>query len=76
MIQEASFTGTAKVILVLLGIWLVARWWMRRSASVSTNRGQGGTRPKGEVRIEDLRTRNGNAPHHGNVTDADFEEIK
>lgn len=76
MIQEASFTGTAKVILVLLGIWLVARWWMRRSTAMSSHQARGETRSKGDVRIEDLRPGNGSAPNHGNVTDAEFEEIK
>ncbi|MBL7956941.1 MAG: hypothetical protein JNM49_03185 [Flavobacteriales bacterium] len=76
MINEASFTGTARLILVLLAIWLVVRWWMRRSASAGPAPHRGGRRPPGEVRIEDLRRDGGEKPQRGHVIDADFEEIK
>lgn len=76
MIHEASFSGTARVILVLLAIWLLVRWWMRRSAPTQGPVRRGDARPPGDVRIDDLRREGGGKPQRGHVIDADFEEIK
>jgi hypothetical protein len=70
-----SASGTLRLILILLVIYLVLRVIMRSRNNGKPPGGQwtnDASRPKGEVRIErpnDPRSR-------GNVEDADYEEIK
>lgn len=78
-VLEASLNGTLRTILVLVIVWWVLRMVLRYQRSRGTGPARGGApqRPKGDVRIE----RPGAADHperptSGNVTDADFEEIK
>ncbi len=80
-IAEASFTGTVRIILILLCAWWVVRLIMRLNGGPGRKRGMhmtdGPQRPKGEVNIENIPPpdRSG-AKSNGNITDADFEEIK
>ncbi|MBK9149150.1 MAG: hypothetical protein IPM12_15200 [Flavobacteriales bacterium] len=75
MIAEASFSGTARLILVLLTIWLVVRWYMRRQQAARRGDRADGRKP-GDVRIENASpSRSGEGPP-GRIVDADFEEIK
>ncbi|MFN3876543.1 MAG: hypothetical protein ACK4L7_11605 [Flavobacteriales bacterium] len=76
MTAEASFTGTARLLIVLVAIWLVARWWMRRSAAAAAHAAQRGDREPGDVRIDRAPPRNTAAGPRGRIVDADFEEIK
>lgn len=74
-----SATGTLRLILVLLIVWLVLRAIMR-SRQPPPGKPPGAhwsapdQRPKGEVRIE--RTETPRRAQQGPVEDADFEEIK
>lgn len=75
MVAEASFTGTVRIIIILLALLWVVRWITRRAAAYK-DPPHGPQRPKGEVRIE--RTPGspaGNGPR-GTIIDADYEEIK
>lgn len=75
MMEEASFNGAVRTILVLAAIWLVVRWLMRRQQAATPN-GPSDDRKKGEVRIENVpQGKGGNSPQ-GRIVDADFEEIK
>ena len=78
---EASFNGTLRTILILLIIWWVLRSLLRsgrNGARKRMNWTTGTDRRKGEVRIERLKEdkRNEAGKADGNVTDADFEELK
>lgn len=67
-----SFSGTLRMILVLLLVWVVLRFILKLQ-------GRAGKAPrrKGDVRIENDRNsgKEGSAPQ-GDIIDADFEEIK
>lgn len=76
---EASFTGTFRIILILLVVWWVLRFFVRmqQPKKGSTQQSTGPQRPKGEVRIENVPKHDSSSiPQDGSVTDADFEEIK
>jgi hypothetical protein len=78
-VLEASFTGTLRIILILLVIWWVLRFILRmqQPKKGGAHRTDDTQRPKGEVRIENVPEHDSNAtPKGGSVTDADFEEIK
>ncbi len=75
-------SGTLRTIIILLIIWWVLRLLMRAGKQ---RKGAGGMRwtnetgrPKGDVRIERLKDekRDKDRGTGGNVTDADFEELK
>jgi hypothetical protein len=68
--------GTVRTILVLMIVWLLLRAWSRARQTPAARPGTGPQRPKGEVRIERIDTRDASRPGHGPVEDADFEEIK
>lgn len=74
-----SATGTLRLILVLVIVWLLLRAFMRSRQPVpgrppGTHWSPPDNRSKGEVRIE--RTEPQRPVQHGPVEDADFEEIK
>ncbi len=75
MMEEASFNGTVRTILVLVAIWLVARWWMRRQQATAYGRPADGRKP-GDVRIENIPTDKAGHVPSGRIIDADYEEIK
>ena len=74
-----SITGTLRMILILLLIWLVIRMFMRvrstTSGGASVRWDNNGPRPKGEVRIErtEEKGRSGRDP---DIIDADYEEVR
>lgn len=70
MITEASFSGTLRVILILLVLLWAVRLLARGRAA---REARGPHRPMGDVRIEDARKGQGPGGH---IVDADFEEIK
>ncbi|HQW06086.1 MAG: hypothetical protein IPH05_08095 [Flavobacteriales bacterium] len=73
---EASFSGTLRTIGILVLIWLVLRWVLRvQQARKPTTTRTNDQRPPGDVRIENVPPTSSGEPR-GNVTDADFEEIK
>jgi hypothetical protein len=78
---EASMSGTIRTIIILLIIWWVLRLLLRagqKRRNVGTRWTDDPGRPKGDVRIERVREKErdkGKGPD-GNVTDADFEELK
>jgi hypothetical protein len=76
MISEASFNGTVRTILVLVALWLVVRWWMRRSANGASRQAPRDARKPGDVRIENTPPRGTTNAPAGRIVDADFEEIK
>lgn len=76
MVVEASFTGTARLLLLLIGIWLVARWWMRRAAATAARPAARDDRKPGDVRIEHVPPRGAANGPAGRAVDAEFEEIK
>lgn len=75
-----SATGTLRLILILLILWLVLRMFVRARQGGPANPGgfnwtRQEQRPKGDVRIEkagEERRERGRGP----VEDADFEEIR
>lgn len=70
---EASFQGTVRIILVLLVVWMVLRWFARRNQAAP----KPPKRPPGDVRVEQMN--NAGGPHndlHQRAVDADFEEVK
>ena len=75
-------SNTLRTILILLIIWwvlrLVTRAGGKRNVRSGTRWSDDTGRPRGDVRIERLKDeRNeGGGPPRGNVTDADFEELK
>lgn len=73
-----SFTGTLRLILILLIIWLVLRMIMRARGGgqppAGTHWAPNDGRAKGEVRIE--RPADRPPRPQGPVEDADFEEVK
>ena len=76
---EASFTGTFRIILILLVVWWVLRFILRmqQPKKGGAQQSTGPQRPKGEVRMRTCRSSDSSSiPQDGNVTDADFEEIK
>ncbi|HRD52325.1 MAG TPA: hypothetical protein PKY96_06720 [Flavobacteriales bacterium] len=74
MVAEASFTGTVRIIIILLALLWVVRVIARRAAARKDP--HQGARPKGDVRIERTPgSPSGNGPH-GTIIDADYEEIK
>jgi hypothetical protein len=80
---EASFAGTIRTILILLIIWWVLRLLMRAGKKrggrpPGTQWTDDPNRPKGEIRIENLKDdkRDKDQKPGGNITDADFEELK
>lgn len=75
MIEEASFNGTVRTILVLVALWLLVRWWMRKQQPARGSAPADG-RKRGDVRIENIPPGNGGEAPPGRVVDADFEEIK
>lgn len=87
-VNEASVTGTLRIIAVLLLIWAVLRLLRNRFSAAaqrkSPNWARPDQRPKGEVRIEqappDVRPKGRSTdPDHAaddHVSDADFEELK
>jgi hypothetical protein len=79
---EASFQGTLRTILILLIIWWVLRLLLRagkkKAGPPPGSRWTNETdRPKGEVRIEQVKQKRDNDKRSGGkVTDADFEELE
>lgn len=73
-----SGTGTLRLILILLILWLLMRAWVKSRTAGGKPPGTHWTtpehRPKGEVRIE--RPETVKRAQQGPVEDADFEEIK
>ncbi|MBL7965018.1 MAG: hypothetical protein JNM31_14385 [Flavobacteriales bacterium] len=69
-----SFTGTLRTIVVLVLIWMLLRWLLRRSSGrpPGTRRVPPDGRPPGDVRIE----HSDNIANYGHVQDADYEEIR
>jgi hypothetical protein len=78
---EASFNGTLRMIVILLIIWWVLRSLLKLGQRSGAPKWMSWTndtsRPKGDIRIERLKDekRNGGSSK-GNITDADFEEVK
>lgn len=80
--EEASFTGTLRTVLVLLIVWLairlVARWL--QPSDKNSRRRMGWSRPDGrkpgDVRIEEPSKKGGSQGGDGPVEDADFEEVR
>jgi hypothetical protein len=74
-----SANGTLRTILILLILWQLLRLWMRMQQKDQGGRRAGHTtgqqRPKGDVRIEQLKEIRHGAPP-ADAEDADFEEIK
>lgn len=73
---EASFNGTLRTILVLLALWWLIRLFMRSRQRPPVSRENATERPKGDVRIEDLREGQSTSAPSGHIVDADYEEIK
>ncbi|MFZ1693241.1 MAG: hypothetical protein WAT74_08605 [Flavobacteriales bacterium] len=75
MVAEASFTGTVRIIIILLALLWLVRLIARRGAARKES-SYGPQRPKGDVRIERTPgSPSGNGPR-GTIIDADYEEIK
>lgn len=73
-----SANGTLRTILILLIAWQLLRLWMRvqqQGRGRHQTGGAGQQRPKGDVRIEQLKEIKHGAPP-ADAEDADFEEIK
>lgn len=76
-VHEASLNGTLRTILVLVAVWLLLRMVVRHRNTRGTGRPGGPARPKGDVRIDDLRGSGGDRHGPGDhITDAEYEEIK
>ncbi|MCW5899089.1 MAG: hypothetical protein KIT10_07440 [Flavobacteriales bacterium] len=77
---EASLTGTLRIIGILLLIWVVLRLLRNRVGSGRKRDhrwSEPDGRPKGDVRIEPVPGRKGtNSGSEGQVSDADYEEVK
>lgn len=73
---EASFTGTFRMILVLLALWVVVRWFLRQQGGGRRSPARPEPRPKGDVRIENAPRHEGIPMDQDRIVDADFEEIK
>ncbi|MCB9185085.1 MAG: hypothetical protein H6591_14340 [Flavobacteriales bacterium] len=73
---EASFTGTFRMILVLLALWVVVRWFLRQQGGSRRAPTRPESRPKGDVRIEHAPNHEGIPMDQDRIVDADFEEIK
>lgn len=71
-----SFTGTFRMILVLLVLWALVRWFLRQQAASSRAQGGAQRRPQGDVRIENAPRHEGRAMDDDRIVDADYEEIK
>ncbi len=73
-----SANGTLRTILILLIIWQLLRLWMRlqqRGGGTQSGSTASQQRPKGDVRIEQLKDiKHGGPPL--DAEDAEFEEIK
>lgn len=79
---EASFTGTLRVIAILLLVWFVLRM-LRRVQGPGAKGGFRSApredRPVGDVRIENLKSASREDKDQGGgppITDADYEELK
>ncbi|MBK9417126.1 MAG: hypothetical protein IPN62_07450 [Flavobacteriales bacterium] len=76
---EASFSGTFRTIIILVVIWMVLRWFMRKHGSghAMDTGSSAPDRRRGDVRIENVPPSRPSAPRSGGtIIDADFEEIK
>lgn len=71
-----SVSGTFRMILVLVALWLVMRWFMRMQAGHRSAASSAQGRPKGDVRVENAPSHEGIRMDDDRVVDADFEEIK
>ena len=75
-----SFTGTLRLVLILLILWILLRMFIRAQEG-SPTKGRGSNwarpdqRPKGDVRIEKAGDERASRDR-GPVEDADFEEIR
>ncbi len=75
-----SANGTLRTVLILLILWQLLRLWIRLQRNGQPGPGKARftkdqPRPKGDVRIEQLKEIQHSAPPP-NAEDADFEEIK
>ncbi|MBK8226561.1 MAG: hypothetical protein IPK70_05245 [Flavobacteriales bacterium] len=76
MMAEASFTGTVKVILILLALWWVVRLIVRARAPLDAAGPRSAKRPVGDVRIEEVQKNERGRTPGGTIIDAEYEEIK
>ncbi len=76
MMAEASFSGTVKVILILLALWWVVRWIARARAPLDSTGPGSVKRPVGDVRIEEVPKDGRGRTPGGTIIDAEYEEIK
>lgn len=76
-VHEASLNGTLRTILVLVALWWLLRMVLRYQNGRTAGKAGGPARPKGDVRIDDLRGPGGDRHGSGgHITDAEYEEIK
>jgi hypothetical protein len=78
---EASLTGTLRVIAILLLVWvllrMLRRWRRGGGAGGKVRWVPPDQRPKGDVRIEQVKDKDERPTSKGgSVSDADFEELK
>ena len=80
---EASMPGTLRTILILIAVWWILRLLMKRNINKRSGGNAHSTaerpqdqRPKGEIRVENVRPDKDSSVTNGTITDADFEEIK
>ncbi|MBK9536454.1 MAG: hypothetical protein IPO10_15035 [Flavobacteriales bacterium] len=80
---EASMPGTLRTILILIAVWWILRMLMKRNITKRSSGNAHSTterpldqRPKGEIRVENVRPDKDSSVTNGTITDADFEEIK
>ncbi len=76
-----SATGTLRIILVLVVLWLALRLFLRvqqarREGPTGTHWAPRDERPRGQVRVERVDDRSGRNSDHGRIEDADYEEIR
>ena len=76
-----SATGTLRIILVLVVLWLALRLVLRMQQArqgrpPGTHWAARDDRPRGDVRVERADDRHGARPGGGRIEDADYEEIR
>lgn len=76
-----SATGTLRIILVLVVLWLALRLVLRMQQArqgrpPGTHWAARDERPQGDVRVERADDRHGARPGGGRIEDADYEEIR
>ncbi|HQW86377.1 MAG TPA: hypothetical protein PLH93_04285 [Flavobacteriales bacterium] len=76
-----SATGTLRIILILVVLWLALRLLLRvqqarQGRPPGTHWAPRDERPRGDVRVERADDRHGARPGGGRIEDADYEEIR